>query len=118
MAETQEADALYMHEIVFLNEEKIFPKNLETHEKDSCIWYLDNGASNHMTGNKTFFTMLDETVKGKVRFGDGSQVDIVGKGAITLVGKSREKRLLKDIYYIPSLKHNIISLGQVTENGC
>lgn len=118
MVETQEADALYLHEVVFLNEDKLFPKELEENARDDCIWYLDNGASNHMTGNKSFFSTLDENVKGKVRFGDGSQVDIVGKGSITVVSKTRERKLLKDVYYIPNLKHNIISLGQVTEHGC
>lgn len=118
LLETQEADALYMHEMVFLNEDKLFPKKLGTNKEDADVWYLDNGASNHMTGNRESFSTLDETVKGKVRFGDGSYVKIVGKGSITLVSKTGEKRILKDIYYIPELKHNIITLGQVTEHGC
>ena len=37
---------------------------------------------------------------------------------VTFVCKTGEKKALKDIYYIPDLKHNILSLGQATENGC
>ena len=114
--ETHEDDALYVHEVVFLNEEKVFPKLYDTNNKS--IWYLDNGASNHMTGNKEFFTSIDETITGRVKFGDGSFVNIVGKGSIIFVGKTGERRSLKEIYYIPDLMHNIISLGQATENGC
>ncbi|GJY42076.1 ribonuclease H-like domain, reverse transcriptase, RNA-dependent DNA polymerase [Tanacetum coccineum] len=43
------------------------------------LWYLDNGASNHMTGMREHFKELDEEVSGKVRFGDGSYIEIKGK---------------------------------------
>jgi hypothetical protein len=39
-------------------------------------WYLDSGASNHMTGSKAVFSELDGNVMGSVRFGDGSKVEI------------------------------------------
>lgn len=45
----------------------------------SNLWYLDNGANNHMTERRTKFKDLDESVKGQVRFGDGSTVKIEGK---------------------------------------
>ena len=39
-------------------------------------WYLDSGASNHMTGSKAAFSELDDDVTGTVKFGDGSRVAI------------------------------------------
>ena len=39
-------------------------------------WYLDFGASNHMTGSKEAFSELDDNVTGMVKFGDGSRVAI------------------------------------------
>lgn len=81
------------------------------------MWYLDNGASNHMTGFKEKFTDLDETVTGVVHFGDGSTVKIEGKGTVMMLCKNGEKRCLFDVYYIPSLCNNIISLGQMSEDG-
>lgn len=117
--ETEEADAaLYMHEVVLLNEEKIIPRNYEIKEGEGKVWYLDNGASNHMTGNKSFFSELNEKIKGKVKFGDGSCIDIGGKGSILFQSKTEEQKLVPDIYYIPELKSNILSLGQATEAGC
>ncbi|XP_048604978.1 uncharacterized protein LOC125582357 [Brassica napus] len=116
--ETEEDDALYVHEVVFLNEDKVIPKNLDIDKGNASVWYLDNGASNHMTGNNEFFSSLNLKTKGKVKFGDGSCVDIAGKGVVTFVCKTGEKKALKDIYYIPDLKHNILSLGQETESGC
>ena len=117
--ETEVADTvLYMHEVVFLNKEKVIPRALETSKKEEGIWYLDNGASNHMTGERGYFSELNQNIKGKVKFGDGSCVDIDGKGSILFEAKTGEQRLLTDIYYIPDLRSNILSLGQATEQGC
>ena len=39
-------------------------------------WYLDSGASNHMTGSKAAFFELDDDVTDTVNFGDDSRVPI------------------------------------------
>lgn len=98
-----------MHELVFLNEEKVMPKKLETDKKEDGVWYLDNGASNHMTGERSYFSEINENIKGKVKFGDGSFVDISGKASILFEAKTGEHKLLTDIYFIPELRSNILS---------
>lgn len=80
--DTHEADALMMNEIVYLNERKVNPTTFEAESDALNVWYLDNGASNHMSGNRGFFHDLDESVTGMVRFGDDSKVDILGKGSV------------------------------------
>ena len=100
--DTQEADALYVHEVVFLNEDKVILKNLDIDKGNTFVWYLDNGVSNHITGKKEFFSSLDQNTKGKVKCDDGSCVDIVGNGVVTIVCNTGEKKELKDIYYIPT----------------
>ena len=116
--ETQEADELMMNEIVFLNENKVNPNVFEAETDSSNVWYLDNGASNHMSGNRHFFCELDETITGKVRFGDDSRINIEGKGAVCFLFDGGEKKILSNVYYIPELRSNIVSLGQATEVGC
>lgn len=86
-------------------------------EVESNTWYLDNGASNHMTGRREKFEKLDKAVKWEVKFGDGSLVRIEGKGSIRLACKNGETRVLQGVYYITALRSNIISLGQLTEEG-
>ncbi|GJR35223.1 zinc finger, CCHC-type containing protein [Tanacetum coccineum] len=85
---------------------------------DASIWYLDNGASNHMTGTKSHFRDIDESIIRRVRFGDGSYVKIKGRGSILLGCRNHEQKIVSDVYYIPNLKSNILSLGQLTEIGC
>uniref|UniRef100_A0ACD5Y6T1 Uncharacterized protein n=1 Tax=Avena sativa TaxID=4498 RepID=A0ACD5Y6T1_AVESA len=102
-------------ESVFLHEEKVLPKLSGDQNK---FWYLDTGASNHMTGCEEKFAELDKSVKGSVKFGDGYVVKIEGRGSIMFAAESGEHRVLTEVYHIPRLKSNIISLGQLDENGC
>lgn len=115
---THEADELMLNEVVFLNEEKLNINALEMSQDKSNVWYLENGASNHMTGDRSYFNQLDETITGKVKFGDDLRIDIKGKGSITFVFKGGVKKKMSNVYFIPALKSNIISLGQATEAGC
>lgn len=64
--DTKEADELMMHEVVYLNEQKVKPTGFETSLDTENVWYLDNGASNHMSGKRMFFVNLDESVTGLV----------------------------------------------------
>ncbi|KAG7538693.1 Zinc finger CCHC-type superfamily [Arabidopsis suecica] len=103
--DTQEADELMMHEVVYLNEKHCIPSEYETNSGEENIWYLDNGASNHMTGDKRYFSKLDHSITGKVRFGDDSRIDIKGKGSILFIDMNGEQRKMSDVYFIPDLKN-------------
>ncbi|XP_020270923.1 uncharacterized protein LOC109846108 [Asparagus officinalis] len=89
----------------------------ESESKNKDIWYLDSGASNHMCGIKEFFTELNETVQGDVTFGDQSKIPVKGKGKIMIQTKTGENRYISDVYYVPALRNNILSLGQLLERG-
>lgn len=72
------------HTAVYLDERKVVPELHLTGggETANDTWFLDNGASNHMTGDARKFEVLDRSVTRKVRFRDGSSVEIEGKGTI------------------------------------
>jgi hypothetical protein len=80
-------------------------------------WCLDTGATHHMTGRWEFFTELNSDVRGSVKFGDASGVEIKGVGSIIFAVESGEHRLLTRVYYITALRNSIISLGQLDESG-
>jgi hypothetical protein len=77
---------------VFLNEEQFVPV-----PTDDERWYFDSGASNDMTGPKTLPTEIDESVRGMVKFGDGSAVEICGRGAVMFTCRNGEHRALTDV---------------------
>lgn len=60
----------------------------DTRTGETKVWYLDNGASNHMTSFKGKFTELNQGVTGQVHFGDDSSVKIEGKGTVRFVCKN------------------------------
>jgi hypothetical protein len=86
--------------------------------RDVGLWYLDTGATNHMTGAREIFTELDTNINGTVRFGDGSVVPNKGRGTILFEVKTGEHQRLFEVYNIPRLMANIVSLGQLDEKGC
>ena len=97
---------------VFLNEEVIPVPSPDG------VWFFDIGASSHMTGEWHVFAMLDETVHDMVKFGDGSFVAIRERGTVFFRSQGGEQRALVDVFFIPSMWSNIISVGQLDEGGC
>lgn len=61
------------------------------------LWFLDSGASHHMTRPREYFSNLDVNVHGSVKFSDSSIVEIKGVGSIVLVAKTGEHRLLTGV---------------------
>ena len=51
---------------------------------DTCLWYLDNGCSRHMTRDRSLFKVFESKKGGNVTFNDGSKSQIKGKGIISL----------------------------------
>ena len=81
------------------------------------VWYLDNGCSNHMSGNKSLFSFIDKTFKSKIKMGNNETIFIVGKRSIMVCTKQGEKKEIQNVYFSPSMKHNLMSVGQLIQNG-
>ena len=82
------------------------------------MWYLDIGASSHMTGMKNFYQTLDESHKGVVIFDDGSSIRYEGKGEVHMDCTNGERMIFKNVLYIPKLKTNILSLEKLDSQRC
>jgi hypothetical protein len=53
-------------------------------------WCLNTGATHHMTGRREFFTELDSNIRGSVKFGDASGMEIKGVGSVIFTAESGE----------------------------
>ncbi|VVA36399.1 PREDICTED: Retrovirus-related Pol poly from transposon, partial [Prunus dulcis] len=79
-------------------------------------WYIDSGCSNHMTGNKELLIDINTNVTGKVQMPTGELVGIIGMGTLVLDTGSGTK-YIKEVMYLPGLKENLLSVGQMDEHG-
>jgi hypothetical protein len=102
--------------IVHLREEHVFAQ-LGEEEHDCKSWICDTGATNHMSGSLAAFAELDTTVRGTVRFGDDSMMEIEGRGVVEYLCKNGERRSFAGVYFISRLMANIVSVGQLDEAG-
>lgn len=83
----------------------------------SDSWYLDTGCSNHMTCRKEWLTNLDSSKRSKIRFADFSTVTSEGMGIVAIRRKDGHLALIQDVLYVPSMKCNLLSVGQLVEKG-
>ncbi|XP_078178580.1 uncharacterized protein LOC144572778 [Carex rostrata] len=70
-----------------------------------------------MCGHKHLFVEMQEIEDGHVSFGDTSKVQVKGRGKICFSQKDGKEGLIEDVYYVPDLKSNILSIGQLLEKG-
>ena len=50
-----------------------------------------------------------------VAFGDNSKVPVKGRGNILFRVKDGSHQIISNVYYVPNMKSNVLSLGQVLE---
>ena len=81
------------------------------------VWYLDSGCSNHMSGNETLFLFTDKSFKFEIKMGNNRTLLVVGKGSIMIQTKQGEKKEVQNVYFTPGMKCNLMSIGQLIQNG-
>ena len=82
------------------------------------LWFLDSGASFHMTGDKYLFTDLDEKDIGvHNEMGDDGRYSATGIETISFERESGKPFILKDVMHVPGLKKNLISVAMLEDKG-
>ena len=81
-------------------------------------WYIDSGASSHMTGARDmFFELSQAEIDVEVVLGDDIVVRAVGRGTITFQRESMSPMILRDVLYVTGLKKNLISFSMIEDRG-
>ncbi|MCP4923004.1 MAG: hypothetical protein GY915_03105, partial [bacterium] len=86
---------------------------------ESFVWYVDSGASQHMSCKKDWMENYKEfSVPEKVRLGDNHTVEALGKGSVWLSvmadGKYKPAEL-RDVLFVPALAKNLFSVRAVVD---
>ena len=73
------------------------------------MWYLDSGASFHMTGDKELFSGLEEKyLHMHIDMGDDEWYSATEIGTITFQRELGKPFQLKDVMHVPGLKKNLV----------
>ncbi|KAI5448106.1 hypothetical protein KIW84_015507 [Lathyrus oleraceus] len=85
-------------------------------EKGHTVWFLDSGCSNHMSKDLSLFCTMEEGFKREVSLGNHMKMKVVGKGSVRL-NLAGVRHVVQEVFYIPELKNNLLSIGQLQEKG-
>jgi hypothetical protein len=77
-------------------------------KKNKCGWYVENGCSKHMTGDKHRFLTLIKERDGSVTFKNYDSNKIIGKGTIR-IGNNNTKE--ENVLLVEDMKHNLLSVS-------
>lgn len=87
---------------------------------DNDDWFVDSGASAHMTPYKENLINSSEPTNHEVIVADNSRLKINCVGDVRLCvsnDKNIENVLVKNVQYIPNLCANLLSVSQMVKNG-
>ncbi|CAN0871895.1 Retrovirus-related Pol polyprotein from transposon TNT 1-94 [Linum grandiflorum] len=76
-------------------------------------WLLDSAAFNHMTNSRSHFSTLNPNHCTSLQVANGTRILACGMGIVATGDVS-----LSNTLFVPQLVPNLVSVGQLTEDGC
>eukprot|EP00253_Pinus_taeda_P027289 PITA_27289 len=84
----------------------------------SCVWYLDSGASFHMTGDKSLFSAFEEKdLKMCIEMGDDGRYSVSGVGTVAFQREHGAPLTLTVVMYVLGPKKNLVSVAMLEDKG-
>lgn len=105
------------HEQEEAEENHLFTARQDDQESfEENLWLIDSGCTNHMTPNEKVFSRINTNIKVPIRVGNGAVLMTKGKGDVEVMTK-KGKRIIRDVFLVPALAKNLLSVPQMIENG-
>lgn len=82
-------------------------------------WYIDSGASSHMTGNKDLLNGLSDDNRGQeILVANNSKLCVSGTGTSSVrLSSSGVKKNISDVKFVPNLSVNLLSVNSMVSKG-
>ena len=78
------------------------------------VWYIDSGASAHMTGvRECFSSYQEEQMNFQITMGNKAKCTPVGRSTITFQTEAENKNQATNILHVPGLGTNLLSVSQL-----
>ncbi|TVY34054.1 Retrovirus-related Pol polyprotein from transposon TNT 1-94 [Lachnellula cervina] len=78
---------------------------------------LDLGASEHYTYNKDWLLDYKPISNKSIRIANGQSLAVLGKGDILVKANNNTELIIKDVFYVPNLRANLISTKELINKG-
>ena len=120
-SETGDDGAVMCRDACSLYPEEVALQTGDAEDSEKQTWWIDSGATSHMTGERGDFSRFENVEPGSVTLADKTEIASVGKGdvrASIFNGDDEEiPILLKDVLYVPGLRKRLLSISAFTESG-
>ncbi|KAL0433336.1 UNVERIFIED_CONTAM: hypothetical protein Slati_2667900 [Sesamum latifolium] len=81
-------------------------------------WIIDSGCSHHVTGNDSLFSELHQhNGEGVIVTADNSTYPVAKEGVVEISSNNMKPVKLNDVFHVPGLKRNLVSVSQITSSG-
>lgn len=80
-------------------------------------WYMDNGCSNYLIGNKKWMVDFDYRKRTKIRCINDKYLNVEGMGNVRVVLNNGKATLIQNVLYVPDMESNLTSVGKLIEKG-
>jgi transposase InsO family protein len=85
------------------------------------VWYIDSGATSHMSNDESFFKTLEKRKMRDVTVANGESAKVLGIGTgelHCLNGKDEAVKVcLENVLYVPDLTENLLSVKRLAKTG-
>lgn len=88
---------------------------LETPQTNTT-WYLDSGATHHVSGDSNVFSTIRSTNGAQVRSAGGQNHTVAGIGDVDFSGPSGTIKKFSSVLYTPGITKNLLSVGSLADH--
>ena len=85
--------------------------------RDESRWFVDSGATSHVTPKKELFSSYTPGNFGTLKMGNNHEVEVIGIGTVCLESNNGSKLVLNNVKHAPNVRLNLISVGYLDDEG-
>lgn len=90
--------------------------NEQNKKNNLCLWFVDSGATNHMTPHEKLLINIKKSHITDVSVANSENMNVTGVGDMKIKLKGREVDV-KNVLLVPGLSTNLLSVSQMIQNG-
>nr|PNR27147.1 hypothetical protein PHYPA_030628 [Physcomitrium patens] len=91
--------------------------SMDINNHDTASWYLDSGATKHVTGDPSKMYELKTVEDSNVRLAGGTSHSVLGKRNELFKSDGQVNRI-SNVLYVSGVTKNLLSIGSITDQGC